>query len=130
VRRSGRNRPRVRHLLAESLPDDHLDDDYHDHHFLLSASDGLLLRRHDLRRRLSRLRQPRSPRGVPAGHDLHDERDDVRLHRPRDPLRRPQAERSDVQLLPMGHLPAGDDVRRRPERERMRFRLRLPLKPS
>jgi hypothetical protein len=54
----------------------------------------------------------------------------VRLHWPRDPLRRPQSERSDVQLLQMGYLPSGDDVWRRPEERRVRLRLRLPLKAA
>src|SRR5439155_25623079 len=37
---------------------------------------------------------------------------------------------ADVQLLQMGHLPGGDDVRRRPEDERMRLRLRLPVRAA
>jgi hypothetical protein len=42
-----------------------------------------------------------------AGHDVHHDRDVVRLHRPLDSMRRLQVERSDLQLLQVGHLPAG-----------------------
>jgi len=133
VRRSGRNRPRARHLLAESLPADHLDIDYHDHHFLVSAGDGRLLRWRGLWR--GRLWELSSDRWVPAalsiGHDLYGDGSDlVRVHGRVDPVRRSQTERYQLQLLQVGHVPAGDDVRRRAEERRVRLRLRLPLKPS
>ena len=98
------------------------DDDHDDDHVVLPAGDGPLLRRGGvLQWRRSRLRFFGV---VSAGHDL--QRDDVQLHWPRDPLRRPQPERWVMQLLQVGHLPAGDDVRRRPER-RVRLGLRMPM---
>jgi hypothetical protein len=100
--------------------------DHHYHHLLLSAGDGRLLRRGGLRP--GRHAWLRSRFGaLSAGHDLYDDGDELRLHRRYDPLRRPQAERPDVQLLQVGYLPAGDDMRRRPEERRMRLRLRLPV---
>jgi len=101
------------------------DDHHHNAHDHLPAGDGPLLRRGGvLRGRRGRLRFFGV---VSAGHDL--QRDDVRLHWPRDPLRRPQAERWVVQLLQVGHLPARDDVPRRPER-RVRLGLRLPVRAA
>jgi hypothetical protein len=98
--------------------------DHHDH-FLVPEGDGLLLRR-ELRGRLARVSSLHTS-ALSARNELCNDGDDVRLHRRRNPLRRPQAERFDVQLLQMGHLPAGDEVRRRPEERRVRFRLRLPV---
>jgi len=131
VRRSGRNRPRARHLLAESLPADHLDIDYHDHHFLVSAGDGCLLRRGGLRRGrhagMSSVRRTHSALSI--GHDLHGDGSDlVRVHGRVDPVRRSQTERYHLQFLQVGNLPAGDDVRWDTEERRVRFRLRLPLR--
>jgi hypothetical protein len=91
-------------------------------------------RRRPIAARRTAARAVRELRLVPPtlspGHDLYDDRDNVRLHWPRDPLRRPQSERSDVQLLQMGYLPAGDDMRWRPEERRVRLRLRLPVKAA
>ena len=133
VRRAGRNRPRARHVLAESLPADHLDIDYHDHHFLVSAGDGCLLRRGGLWRGqyagLSSVRW--APAALSIGHDLYGDGSDlVRVHGRVDPVRRSQTERYHLQFLQVGNLPAGDDVRWDTEERRVRFRLRLPLKPS
>ena len=73
------------------------DDDHDDDHVVLPAGDGPLLRRGGVLQQWRRGRL-RFCGVVSAGHDLQ-RGPDVRLHWPRDPLRRPQAERWLVQLL-------------------------------
>jgi hypothetical protein len=99
----------------------HHHDDLH-----MSAGDGSLLRWCRLQRGRD-VGLPAAPGALSVGHELHDDGGDVRLYRRVDPVWRPQAERSDLQLLQVGHLPAGDDVRWRSEERRVRLRLRLPL---